>query len=187
MTERSDTHLVQESLRGSEEAWSALIKKYKNLIFSIPIKYGFSAEEAADLFQEVCLELLTKLPQLRKPQTLPKWLAQVTSHKCFHLKRRQQRFVVTELGEQLEAMPTETAALAENILREVEREQFLREALLALSPRCRQLIQMLFFETPARPYQAIAKSLGLATGSIGFIRGRCLEQLRRRLEKTGFR
>ncbi|HEY3131982.1 MAG TPA: sigma-70 family RNA polymerase sigma factor [Acidobacteriota bacterium] len=185
MIERSDTRLVQESLQGSEEAWCALIKKYKNLIFSIPIKYGFSAEEAADLFQEVCLELLSKLPQLRKPQTLPKWLAQVTSHKCFHLKRRQQRFAITEAADQLEAMPAETS-LAENILCEVEREQFLRDALLALSPRCRQLIQMLFFETPARPYQEIAKSLGLATGSIGFIRGRCLEQLRRRLEKTGF-
>ena len=45
---------------------------------------------------------------------------------------------------------------------------------------------MLFFETPARPYDEIAKELGLATGSIGFIRGRCLAQLRKQLEKKGF-
>jgi hypothetical protein len=46
---------------------------------------------------------------------------------------------------------------------------------------------MLFFENPARPYQQVARSLGLATGSIAFIRGRCLTRLRRQLEKMGFR
>ena len=50
-----DGLLVQECLKGSEEAWSALIDKYKNLIFSIPIKYGFSPDEAAEIFQAVCL------------------------------------------------------------------------------------------------------------------------------------
>jgi hypothetical protein len=48
------------------------------------------------------------------------------------------------------------------------------------------LIRMLFFETPSRPYQEVAGQLGLATGSIGFIRGRCLTRLRRELEKLGF-
>ena len=61
------------------------------------------------------------------------------------------------------------------------------EAVLAMPPRCRELIGMLFFETPARPYLEIARRLGLALGSIGFIRGRCLTRLRRELEKKGFR
>jgi len=45
---------------------------------------------------------------------------------------------------------------------------------------------MLFFETPPRPYEEIAKELGIATGSIGFIRGRCLEKLKQQLENKGF-
>jgi DNA-directed RNA polymerase specialized sigma24 family protein len=52
--------------------------------------------------------------------------------------------------------------------------------------RCVQMIHMLFFETPARPYGEIAKALGLAEGSIGFIRGRCLSRLRKHLETKGF-
>ena len=42
---------------------------------------------------------------------------------------------------------------------------------------------MLFYEQPARPYADIARSLGLAEGSIGFIRGRCLGKLRKLLEE----
>src|SRR5271155_1959372 len=71
-----DTRLVRECVRGSEEAWSALIDKYKNLIFSIPIKYGFSPDDATDVFQSVCLDLLTELPKLREPKALPKWIMQ---------------------------------------------------------------------------------------------------------------
>jgi hypothetical protein len=45
---------------------------------------------------------------------------------------------------------------------------------------------MLFFEDPARPYQAVAQNLGIAPGSIGFIRQRCLERLRKTLTDVGF-
>src|ERR1700678_2839287 len=79
-----DARLVRECIAGSEEAWCALIFKYKNLIFSIPVKYGFSADDSTDIFQAVCLDLLSELPNLRKVKALPKWIMQVTAHKCFH-------------------------------------------------------------------------------------------------------
>jgi RNA polymerase sigma factor (sigma-70 family) len=179
-----DTRLVRECLRSSEEAWSALIDKYKNLIFSIPIKYGFSADDATEIFQAVCVELLTELPKLREPKALPKWLMQITAHKCFHRKREQQRTESSDDGD--ESREPSVPAGAEGILRQAEEEQFLRNALFGLPPRCRQLIEMLFFEDPPRPYQQVAQSLGIATGSIGFIRQRCLKCLRKQLAETGF-
>jgi RNA polymerase sigma factor (sigma-70 family) len=179
-----DTRLVRECLRGNEEAWSALIDKYKNLIFSIPLKYGFSADDATDIFQAVCLELLVELPNLRKPEALPKWIMQVTAHKCFHGKRQQQR--TDPLEDHPEAKGEQVAARGEAILREAEEEHQLRQAMAELRPRCRELVHMLFFEEPAREYREIAKSLGIAVGSIGFIRQRCLEKLRHSLQDMDF-
>ncbi len=63
----------------------------------------------------------------------------------------------------------------------------LREAIAALPPRCNRVIGLLLFDEPPRPYGEVAKQLKLATGSMGFIRGRCLKLLRKRLEKEGFR
>ncbi|HKV05036.1 MAG TPA: sigma-70 family RNA polymerase sigma factor [Candidatus Acidoferrales bacterium] len=180
----SDRRLVAECLQGNDEAWSALVDKYKNLIFSIPIKYGFSADDATDVFQAVCLELLSQLPKLRKPEALPKWIIQVTAHKCFHGKKQRQRTEVSDPNDP--TFERSTAPRAEGILRQAEDEQSLREAVSGLSPRCQQLIRMLFFEDPARPYQEVAQALGIATGSIGFIRQRCLERLRKRLLESGF-
>jgi len=178
-----DIRLVKECLQGSEEAWSALIEQYKNLIFSIPIKYGFSADDASDIFQAVCLELLSDLPKLREPKALPKWIMQLTSHKCFHRKRQMLR---TETFDDDKTFEQVTPARAEEFLRQAEDEQALRDGMLGLPARCRELIRMLFFEEPARPYQEVAESLGIAIGSIGFIRQRCLSRLRLQLEDAGF-
>jgi RNA polymerase sigma factor (sigma-70 family) len=179
----SDARLVQDCLKGSEVAWSSLIDKYKNLIFSIPIRYGFSEEDSADIFQAVCMDLLTELPRLREPNALAGWLIQVARNKCFHRKQAQQRHPVQETDDLNSfASPDELEVL----VAQVEQEQVLREALMALSPRCRQLVHMLFFEMPVRPYEEVAKELSLASGSIGFIRRRCLDKLRRRLEELGF-
>ncbi len=189
---RDDTELVRECLRGSEDAWSALIDKYKNLIYSVPIKYGLSPDDATDIFQAVCLEMLSELPKLRKPKALPKWIIQVAMHKCFHHKRQLLRLSTAGSAEDMMNDATAdlrdrgTSPIAETILREAEEEQSFRNAIASLPPRCQQLIHMLFFEEPARPYQEIAAELGLAPGSIGFIRQRCLDKLRTKLEQAGF-
>ncbi len=179
-----DRRLVAECLKGNEEAWSVLIDKYKRLIYSIPVKYRFSPDEATDIFQAVCLELLSELPKLRKPEALPKWIIQVTAHKCLHKKRDKQRTEVTDPKDV--AFDRSTPARAESILREAEDEQKLRQVVAELPERCRELVRMLFFEEPARPYDEIASILGLATGSIGFIRQRCLGRLRKALAEAGF-
>jgi RNA polymerase sigma factor (sigma-70 family) len=183
----SDSRLVRECLRGSEDAWAALLDKYKNLIFSIPIKQGMARDDAAEIFQRVCLLLLAELKHLRQPAALPMWLIRVTTHECLRWRRQEQPYAAQEPGDAVLALARDEAAVPDEMLARIREEQMLREAVIALSPRCRQLVEMLFFENPARPYQEVARNLGLATGSIAFIRGRCLTRLRRQLEKMGFR
>jgi RNA polymerase sigma factor (sigma-70 family) len=180
----TDKQLVRACLDGSEQAWSCLIDKYKNLIFSIPIKRGMSRDDAADIFQQVCLKLLSELPNLRDPDCLAAWLIKVTSHNCFHWVRRERLDASMATGIKNGDL---ASTLPEEFLLQVEREQLLREAVLQISPRCRDLIRMLFYQTPAISYDDVARELGLARGSIGFIRMRCLKQLRSRLKERGFR
>jgi RNA polymerase sigma factor (sigma-70 family) len=181
-----DERLVRECRKGNQVAWSALIDKYKNLIFSIPIKFGLSREDSADIFQAVCVDLLSSLTQLREPKALPKWLMQTSFRKCLRWKRDRLNLV-----EDLEALDgqrqADTADLPEAMLYQVQREQSVREAMAALPARCGRMVKMLFFDDPPRPYQEVAKQLGIASGSIGFIRGRCLKKMRQLMEEKGFR
>jgi len=180
---QTDEQLIQRCLEGSEEAWSSLIDRYKNLIYSIPIKLGMH-QDAGDIFQAVCVSLLANLAQVRERRALPKWLMQTSYHESLRHQRAANHQV--ELDSPNSETPADTRPLAEDIVIESEDEQTLRDAISEMPARCEQLIRMLFFETPSRPYEEVARELGLATGSIGFIRGRCLHRLRKHLQKKGF-
>lgn len=179
-----DERLVKACLSGSEDAWSVLIEKYKALIYSIPIKYRLSEQDASDIFQATCLELLARLPALRRPRALPKWLMQVAHHECYRWKRSQQRMVSRDAEPDLPE--PQAPAVAESLLQQTQEEQMLREAVRLLTPQCQRLVALLFFETAVRPYAEVARELGLALGSIGFTREKCLQRLRRHLSKAGF-
>ena len=182
----SDTRLVKECLEGNEQAWSTLIDRYKNLIYSFPVRWGFSQPDASDIFQSVVAQLLSELSRLREPRALAGWLIQVTAHKCIERKREQEREWQRNGDNGLQQGQSQPPETPESLVLDANREQILRQALVQASPRCRELIRMLFFEDSARPYAEVAESLGIATGSIGFIRRRCLERLRKYLEEAGF-
>jgi len=181
----SDERLIALCLKGDQEAWADLIDKYKNLIYSIPIKLGMY-DDAADIFQAVCLDLLSDLSRLREPNALPKWLMQVSYHKCLAQRTRAKKQTQLE-DEDAEKIPADAGSpLPEEMLAQLQREQTVREVVAALPARCGRMVRMLFYETPPRPYQQVAQELGIATGSIGFIRGRCITRLKKQLEKIGF-
>jgi len=180
-----DELLVQGCIQGDARSWERLIDKYKRLIYSIPIKYGASPDDAADVFQAVCIEALNSLPQLKNAQSLRSWLITLTIRQAYRWKKKQSHHV------ELDALEPEVAEAIACIsqsdpLAQLEQEQIVREVVAQLPPRNRELVRLLFFEQPALPYTEVAQRLGLATGSIGFIRGRCLEKLRKALVEYGF-
>ncbi len=173
-----DERLVQRCLNGDQDAWNKLVDRYKGLVYSVPVKYKLGPEDAADIFQSVCVELFTNLRRLRNIKSLRSWLVTVALHKCFHWRKQQRRQEKFDALEVQEAM-----AVAPDVLKEIRREQAVRDAVERLPPRCAELIRMLFFEQPPLPYSEIARRMGLATGSIGFVRGRCLHRLQKILQE----
>lgn len=175
---RTDDELVRLCIKDDQEAWSDLVDRYKNLIYSVPIKYGLTQAEAADIFQDVCLGLLTELKSIREPKALPRLLLLVTVRKCIRWKKRRERLV--SFDPESSSWPSqEIPAEVQNILAQAERDQKMRDAISILPVRCKRLVHLLFFVAPPLPYQEVAKSLGSAIGSIGFIRQRCLSRLKK--------
>jgi RNA polymerase sigma factor (sigma-70 family) len=183
MKERTDEELVRECVQGNQNAWVALIRRYRHLIYSVIRTYHLPADHGADVFQSVCLELFNTLPRLREIGALRRWLITVTSHECLRWKRFQHPAGLEGSSLDLELLPD--GQTAEQFV-DIEREQMLRQAMDGLPRRCRDMVAMLFLEDPPSPYAEVASRLGLAIGSIGFIRRRCLDKLKTALKELGF-
>lgn len=177
----TDERLVQACLRGDERAWSALIAKYQRLIHSIPFRYGAGPADAADIFQAVCSELLAELPRIREAGSLRAWLTTVTARRSLRWKQARMRRREESL-ETADLDVEDTPFTAVDELADLEQSQAVTEAVARLNDRCRLLVQRLFLDDPPLPYEELARELGLATGSIGFTRARCLQKLRALLD-----
>src|SRR5262245_5070196 len=88
-TVETDAQLIERCLAGSQESWEILIRRYQNLVYSVPIRYRFSAQDAADIFQSVCVVLLQKLKTLKNAQTLSSWLYVTTKRMCWKTAKRR--------------------------------------------------------------------------------------------------
>src|SRR5262245_28774895 len=178
-TIRTDAELIEACRQGHQDSWSELIRRYKQLIYSVIRTYDVPPQDGLDIFQAVCLDLFSGLAQLRESKAISKWIITITSHHCMRWKNQYRRDPVSQGDPMVEVgSQVDTCRL--------EQEQIVRRALDQLSRRCRVMIHMLFFRHPPLPYMELAPRMGVAVGSIGFIRGRCLKRLRAELELLGF-
>lgn len=179
----SDRQLVEGCLNGSDSAWQDLVDRYQKLVYAVILKYRPDPEAASDLFQAVWLDVYNDLPTLRDRDAVKPWMMAIVRNKCFHWKRKQGRIQEHEVNsgetDHLEDRADDEADFLDDLMR----DQLIREAVTGLGERCREMVHLLFFAEPPLPYKDVAERLGLATGSIGFIRGRCLRKLQKRLEE----
>jgi RNA polymerase sigma factor (sigma-70 family) len=167
--------LVMRARNGDELAWDALVERYAPLIWSL-CRYRLSSADAADVGQNVWLQLVNQLGKIRDPAALPGWLATTTLRECQRVLNRAQAPHAAMQAPDADNIPDDQASMLEQVLA-AERHVALREAFAHLPPCCRQLIALLIKDPPV-PYAQISATLGIPVGSIGPNRRRCLDKLR---------
>jgi RNA polymerase sigma factor (sigma-70 family) len=183
-TQQEDRHLIAACLEGDAGAWEALIVRYQRLIYSIPLKARLSTDDAADIFQAVCLKLYEKLSTLREHEKIIAWLITTTTRETWRLAARARREVAADAedaGDGLNQIPA-VGPLADEQRQTLEQQQIVREGVAAMPERCRELITMLFYQKDGLSYADIAGRMKMPVASVGPTRARCLEKLKKLLQ-----
>jgi RNA polymerase sigma factor (sigma-70 family) len=170
--------LVLGARNGDQRAWDALVERYAPLIWSICRRHRLSDTDAEDIGRSIWLHLASQLDRVGDPAALASWLITTTRRECARELHIRQGAEIAGYLPEIENIPAEQGMTAEQDLLVAERAAALREALAELSPACRQMISMLAADPPV-PYAEISARLGIPVGSIGPIRARCLECVRR--------
>ena len=187
LKQQRDPELLRACLNGDPAAWEVLVVRYQRLIYSIPIKMGLSANDAADVFQSVCVKLLEGLSKLRDLEKISAWLTTTTKRECWRVAARRRREllaapVVWENGQDSRIEIASPAPLADEKHQILKQQQILREAVDALPERCRKLITMLFYQDGNFSYAETARRMNIPLNSMGATRARCLAKLKKLLE-----
>lgn len=178
----SDQTLLAACRAGDEQAWEQVLVKYERLVYSIPLNYGLPREDAADIAQIAFTALLQRLDDLYEESNLGGWLATVARRHTWRLLKRNQQEAPDELDE--EAVQT-LVPDHHNPIERWELVEWLHSGLMHVGERCRELLLALYFEAEEPSYAEIAQRLGMAEGSIGPTRARCLQRMQEMLtERT---
>jgi len=182
--EPSDAELVRACARGDQQAWEQLVQRYQRLVYSIPRRSGLDEEATADVFQRVFTSLVEHLDRLEQPDRLSAWLVTAAKRETWRASRRLAVTRAALAPEEHAADVADSEVLAEDEMVRLEEQANLRRAVDRLADRCRELVLLLFYADEPLSYGEIAERIGMAEGSIGPVRGRCLERLRRLLAAT---
>jgi RNA polymerase sigma factor (sigma-70 family) len=181
----SDHALIARCVNGDQQAWIQLLNRYKRLIYGVTVRFGFDIEDRRDMFQAVCLETLKSLGSLRNTSSLRYWILTITVRQCCLLLKHKR--------EERQQEPDEAALTVQDsradtlqVYLAAEREKMLREALGELPERCRSLLDLLFFSDERTSYSELGELFGWSKDTIGSARLRCLDKVRRILERKGF-
>jgi RNA polymerase sigma factor (sigma-70 family) len=173
-----DRDLVALCLDGDEAAWQALLSRYVDLIYAISLRRGLGREMAEEVFQSVSATLAERLHLVEDPDCLPKWIMITTARRCTRLRERHDKAIRPRppAGPEPEHDPEEW-------LVQEDLYGHILDALQELPDRDRELLLDLFQRE--LPYSEAAARHGLARGSLGALRARILERVRRILRERG--
>lgn len=162
--------------------------KYERLVFSIPLNYGLSREDAADISQLTFTIFMQSMDSLREDSRLGAWLATVARRHSWRLmekNRREKARASEDLAESDLADDGAAMLFGGDAPERWETIEWLDQGLSKIGGRCRKLITVLYFDEDEPSYIDVAKKLDMPMGSIGPTRARCLKRLREVLEELG--
>jgi len=168
---RTTGELLAAGLAGDQVAWAALVDRLEGAVWGATSRMRLNQDQADDVFQTVWLRLLDRHETIQDPERLAGWLQTTARNEALALIRRESRDV-----------PSERLDLRESVVEGPEANatsQATSDLMMAgfrqLSDECQRLLWLLASKVS---YKETAEQTGIAVGSIGPKRERCLKVLR---------
>jgi RNA polymerase sigma factor (sigma-70 family) len=175
----TDEEVLRACREGQARAWREIVHRYTRLVHGIARAMGLQSDDADEVFQLTFTTLFRSLARLRQPDRIEAWLVTASRRATLRLLRERRRHL--RLAERHAASaPEASAPPADERIETVRERERAARALRSLAEPCRTLLTALFADHRI-PYRELASRLGLAVGSLGAQRARCLQRLRRRL------
>lgn len=169
------TELVKAAQRGDRVAFGRLFERFERHVLSVAVRCLGDYAEAQELTQDVFLQALRKLPQLREAQALPGWLRKMTRRMAINRRKRPMPVTAAEAGS-VEQQPVETRTPLADVLRR-EQVRRVRQGLTELGELDRQTLVAFYLED-----RSLAEMSAQFDAPIGTIKRR-LHVARKRLAR----
>ena len=172
---------VQKFQGGDKEAFEGIYKMSYSYLHTCVIHVVRDEETAQDVLQDVYMEMLKNLGQLRNPEDFLGWAAVIANRKCFALLKTRNRELLTYEGEGEQTELLETIAdneefIPESFIQNKEKQRLVREIIDGLTDMQRLCVISFYYNQMSQ--EEIAQELGIPVNTVKSHLNRAKEKIK---------
>lgn len=171
--------LMARVKEGDKNAFQDITRRYQQGVFVLAYSFFRNREDALDIVQETFLRLYEKAVLFRDGEEFQAWLFQIARNLCIDSYRRNRKRRADRAAEaRLEDLPS-TADDPADCERRADLRALFRSVLPRLAEKQRTVFVMKHYND--MPYQEIARTLGIAVGTVKSLHFKAVRNLRKHL------
>jgi RNA polymerase sigma-70 factor (ECF subfamily) len=159
--ETSDQVLVGLIAQGDEDAMRVLFARHNVRVFRFLMRFVDGEAAAEDLVSEVFIEVWRNAGQFEARSQVSTWLLAIARHRALSALRRRSS---DELDDDVIEFIEDPSDNPEVTLQKTERSEILRDCLKQLSPKHREIIDLVYYHE--RTIDDVAEIIGVPQNTV---------------------
>jgi len=86
----TDYEMITQILNGNKDLFAELVRRYKNLVYSVVVRMVASRDEADDLAQEVFIKVYRNLDKYYPDYKVSTWIIRITTNHVIDYRRKNR-------------------------------------------------------------------------------------------------
>ena len=160
----NDQIIINQIIQGDSKAFSELVNRYKDLVYTLALRMLKNREEAEEVSQDTFIKVYKSLQKFKGDSKFSTWIYKVAYNSCLdRIKKNKKYLNDVEINEFTEHQ-VRTVDNAFEALVEEERNQMIQECLNLLPSDDSFLLTLYYFEEQS--LDEIANIVGLSANNV---------------------
>lgn len=159
MDKLNDQHYINLVIGGNTHAFSVLVDRYKNLVFTLSLKMLQNREEAEEVSQDAFIKVYKSLPKFKSESKFSTWLYKITYNTCLDKLRSKKRAAPLVSLDDFGEKEVRSLINVLDTIEERERKQMIQNCLNLLPGKDSFLLTLYYFQENS--LKEISKIIGI--------------------------
>ena len=184
----SDSDLIIQVQKGSQNAFEELVYRYDRNVLSVTLKYANNEDDAKDLYQEVFIRVYRGLKNFRFQSEFSTWLFRIATNVCLTYKSRSKEHLKVSINQNFDVEDQEISMSKEPVYEGLSPEEIssgaeigelVNEAVELLSPKQKMTFILKHYE--GYKIREIAEMMNCKEGTVKKYLFDAVKNLRKKL------
>ncbi|WP_242205660.1 RNA polymerase sigma factor [Aestuariivivens insulae] len=160
----NDQYYIDLIIQGDTSAFTVLVDRYKDLVFTLTLRMLKNREEAEEVAQDTFIKVFKSLGKFKGDSKFSTWIYRIAYNTCLDRLKKNKKFMNHVAINEFTEQEVKTIDTALQSLEQQEKEQAIKDCIALLPGDDSFLLSLYYYE--ALSLEEIAKTMGLTPNNV---------------------